>query len=216
MRTLGIDEAGRGPVLGPLVVAGVMSDEPAALQALGVRDSKKLSPQRRRGLAREIHGMAVTRVQVIPADALDAAMDDASLNVLEAQFFAQVIRDLAPDEAIVDCCDTSEPRFKRRVLQSLGYDLPVKAEHGADAKYATVSAASIVAKVRRDEEMVQIGDALGAPVGSGYAHDPVTIAFLTEYVHRHGRLPPHVRHSWKTARRLMARLQTRTLPEFDG
>jgi ribonuclease HII len=215
MRTLGIDEAGRGPVLGPLVVAGVLCHDQEALRILGVRDSKRLSPQRRRGLAEEIQRVAECRVRVIAADELDEAMEGSSLNAVEANCFAEVIRDLSPDEAYVDCCDTSEARFKRTILRYLGYDVPLHVEHGADDRYPVVSAASILAKVRRDQEMRCIEEELGQPVGSGYAHDPQTLAFLQEYFRSHGAMPPHARQSWKTSRRLLSKTMVRKLTEWD-
>ncbi len=215
MRSLGIDEAGRGPVLGPLVIAGVLCDDQDDLKALGVKDSKKLSPQRRRGLAQEIQEVATCKVLLISAAELDEAMDDVSLNLLEARYFSEVIRDLAPDEAFVDCCDTSRRRFKRELLRHLGYNLPVRVEHGADERYPVVSAASIVAKVRRDGEMTRIAEEFGRPIGSGYAHDPRTVAFLEEHLRTHGEMPAHTRRAWKTSRRLLSKARLRRLTEWD-
>lgn len=211
---MGIDEAGRGPVLGPLVVAGVLTQDPEALRSLGVRDSKRLSPQRRRGLAEEIQEAAECRVRVVSAGELDRGMNTASLNLLEAERFAEVIRALAPDEAVVDCCDTSEDRFRLHILRRLGYDLPLRVEHGADARYPVVSAASIVAKVRRDEEMERIAAELGQAVGSGYAHDPQTVAFLRTWVRERGDMPPCARRGWKTSQRLLARVKQGRLTEW--
>ncbi len=215
MRYLGIDEAGRGPVLGPLVIAGVMCEDQEELRVLGVRDSKKLSPQRRMGLAGEIRTAAECRVLVISAAELDTRMDSASLNLLEASYFAEIMRDLAPDEVWVDCCDTSENRFKNQILKHLGYELTVNVEHRADERYPVVSAASIVAKVRRDEEMRLIGEELGQSVGSGYAHDPQTQAFLEQWVGTHGEMPPHARRGWRTSKRILARLRTRKLTDWE-
>lgn len=214
MRILGIDEAGRGPVLGPLVIAGVLCEDQEMLRSLGVRDSKKVTPQRRRGLAQEIERLAEVKVLRISAAELDSAMDDASLNIVEARNFAKLISDMAPDEAIVDCADTSERRFRAQVLRHLGYEIPLTVEHRADERYPVVSAASIVAKVKRDEEMTSISKELG-PAGSGYAHDPQTIAFLEAYLRDHQEMPPHVRKRWKTSQRLMSRLKLRKLSEWD-
>lgn len=215
MRILGIDEAGRGPVLGPLVVAGVVSDDPETLRALGVRDSKRLSPQRRRGLAEAVESTAGCHITAVSARELDAAMAAGSLNDLEAALFADLIRTLAPDEAVVDCCDPVESRFRATILRRVGYDLPLRAEHRADERYPVVSAASIVAKVKRDEAMARIEEELGQPVGSGYAHDPRTQSFLEAWVAERGELPPHARRAWKTARRLLARVDLRKLTEWE-
>lgn len=215
MRILGIDEAGRGPVLGPLVVAGVLCEDQEVLRQLGVRDSKRLSPQRRRGLAEAVQSVAECRVHVISAGELDDAMGEASLNSLEARVFADVIAEMCPDEIYVDCCDTSVSRFRRLILRRLGYDLPLHAEHGADDRYPVVAAASIVAKARRDEEMARIEADIGQPIGSGYAHDPQTVAFLEGYVRRHGHMPPYARKKWRTSKALLSRAQTRRLTEWE-
>ncbi|MEE9237268.1 MAG: ribonuclease HII [Thermoplasmata archaeon] len=215
MRNLGIDEAGRGPVMGPLVIAGVLCDDQEELRALGVRDSKKLSPQRRRGLAQEIRRMAECKVLLISAAELDRGMEGASLNLLEAAYFAEIIRDLAPDKVWVDCCDTSEKRFRNHILRELGYELPMRVEHGADERYPVVSAASIIAKVRRDAEMRRISEEFGKPVGSGYAHDPQTVAFLEGWLRSRGEIPPHTRSGWKTSKRLLAKAKLRRLTEWE-
>ncbi len=158
--------------------------------------------------------MAECQVRVVSAAELDRGMDATSLNLLEATLFADVIRALAPDEVVVDCCDTSEARFRRQILRGVGYDLPLRSEHGADERHPVVSAASIVAKVRRDEEMERIGAELGQPVGSGYAHDPQTVAFLRAWVREQGDVPPHARRAWRTSQRLLARAKLRKLTEW--
>lgn len=215
MRILGIDEAGRGPVLGPLVVAGVVCEDQEDLRALGVRDSKRLSPEQRTILAQAIEKVSPLRVHPVSASELDAWMEEESLNRLEARVFAEVIRELAPDEAVVDCCDTVESRFGVRILQDLGYELPLRVEHKADENHPVVSAASIVAKVARDKAVRRIGRELGKTVGSGYAHDPHTRAFLKEWVSIHGEVPPHTRRAWKTSRRLLSLARTGNLEDWE-
>lgn len=215
MRILGIDEAGRGPVLGPLVVAGVLCEDQEALRELGVRDSKQLTPRRRETLAAEIARVATSRILSVTAAELDASMEEESLNRVEARLFAEVIRELAPDEVIVDCCDTNEDRFGARVLRDLGYDLPLRAEHKADQTHPVVSAASIMAKVARDEAVARIERELGQPVGSGYAHDPHTRAFLKRWVTAHGEMPPDARLAWKTSQGLLSEARTGKLEAWE-
>jgi ribonuclease HII len=215
LRILGIDEAGRGPVLGPLVVAGVLCEDQEDLRALGVRDSKLLAPERRTALAAEIEKVATSRVRRITAAELDASMAGESLNRVEAHAFADVIRELAPDEVIVDACDPNEDRFGAHILRDLGYDLPMLAEHKADENYPVVSAASIVAKVARDADVHRIARELGQHVGSGYAHDPDTRAFLKEWVAVHGEMPPHTRLGWKTSQDLLAMARTGKLTDWE-
>lgn len=218
---LGVDEAGRGPVLGPLVVAGVQARR-EDLEALGVADSKTLSPGRREALAEAVRGAAdAVAVRVVPAEELDQRMAHASLNTVEVELFAAVIQDLHPSRDVgcfLDACDTDAHRFGTRVRRAMGtpgLDLAIVSEHRADARYPAVSAASIVAKVTRDTEMARIAQELGdahGPVGSGYPSDPRTRAFLETYVADLGTLPPHARHRWETAKRLLPR--DRTLGEF--
>ncbi|MFQ6012323.1 MAG: ribonuclease HII [Thermoplasmata archaeon] len=215
LRLLGIDEAGRGPVLGPLVVAGVVCEDEEELRALGVRDSKRLTPGQRETLAGEIKRVATSRVHHIAAAELDASMEGESLNRVEARVFAEIIRELAPDEAVVDCCDTVESRFEARILRDLGYELPLRAEHRADENHPVVSAASIVAKVDRDVEVRRIGRELGEPVGSGYAHDPATRAFLKRWIALHGEMPPYARMAWKTSQALLSVARTGKLEDWE-
>jgi ribonuclease HII len=215
LRILGIDEAGRGPVLGPLVVAGVLCEDQEDLRELGVRDSKVLAPERRTALAAEIEKVATSRVRRITAAELDVSMADESLNQVEAHAFADVIRELAPDEVIVDACDPNEDRFGAHILRDLGYDLPMRAEHKADQNYPVVSAASIVAKVARDADVDRIARELGQHVGSGYAHDPDTRVFLKEWVAAHGEMPPYTRLGWKTSQSLLAMARTGKLTDWE-
>ncbi|MFQ5919786.1 MAG: ribonuclease HII [Thermoplasmata archaeon] len=215
MRILGIDEAGRGPVLGPLVVAGVLCEDQEELRALGVRDSKLLAPERRTALAVEIEKVATSRVRHITAAELDASMEDESLNRVEAHAFAEVIREMAPDEVIVDACDPNEGRFGAHILRDLGYDLPMRAEHKADQNYPVVSAASIVAKVARDADVRRIEGELGQPVGSGYAHDPATRAFLKQWLEVHGEMPPHTRLGWRTSQGLLSMACSGKLTDWE-
>ena len=215
MRIVGVDEAGRGPVLGPLVVAGVLCGDQEELRALGVRDSKQLTPRRRVLLAEEIDKVATARVHHVSAAELDTSMGDGSLNRLEARVFAEVIRELAPEKVVVDACDPNERRFGTQVLRHLGYDLPLVSEHKADENHPVVSAASIMAKVSRDAEVERIGHELGESVGSGYAHDPETRAFLKRWYAVHGEMPPHTRLTWKTSQTLLSMAQTGNLSDWE-
>ncbi|HKZ98956.1 MAG TPA: ribonuclease HII [Thermoplasmata archaeon] len=212
----GIDEAGRGPVLGPLVVAGVAVESDVALRALNVRDSKKLSPERREALAPEVEKASKSHVIVIPAKDIDVMRAEMSLNDFEARLFASVIEVLRPDTAYVDAVDVDEIEFKRAILRELSFDVEVVSQHNADELFPVVSAASILAKVRRDAEVRAIESAFGEAIGSGYPSDPVTIAFLEKWIKEKGSLPPHTRASWDTARRLLSEARVRKLDDFGG
>ena len=210
----GVDEAGRGPVLGPLVVAGVLVDSDVPLRHLNVRDSKKLSPERRELLAPEIEKVSKTQVIVVPASDIDVMRAQMSLNDFEAHLFASIVEKLHPETAYVDAVDVDEIEFKRAILKQLPFEVEVVSQHEADDLFPVVSAASIVAKVRRDAEMRKIEESLGQPVGSGYPSDPVTIAFLEKWIREKGSPPPHTRLTWDTTRRLLAEAKNRKLDEF--
>lgn len=212
----GIDEAGRGPVLGPLVVAGVQVESDAPLRQLNVRDSKKLSPERRELLAPQIEKLSTYEVVVVPAQDIDVMRAEMSLNDFEATLFARIIDKLRPETAYVDAADVDEIGFKRSIQKELSFEVEIVSQHEADDLFPVVSAASILAKVRRDLEMRNIEAELGVPTGSGYPSDTDTIAFLEKWIREKGSLPPHTRTSWDTARRLLAEARTRKLDEFTG
>jgi len=212
----GVDEAGRGPVLGPLVVAGVAIESDVPLRHMNVRDSKKLSAERREVLAPEIEKVARFELLVIPAERIDVMRAEMSLNDFEAKLFAEIIDRLHPETAYVDAADVDEIAFKRMVLRDCTRDVEIISQHNADELFPVVSAASILAKVRRDREMRAIEEQFGAPIGSGYSHDAQTIAFLENWIKEKGSLPPHTRTSWDTARRLIAESRIRKLDEFVG
>lgn len=216
MRIAGLDEAGRGCVIGPMAVAGILVDEEGfvELQRLGVRDSKALSPARREELAGEIMTVALAHIVVlIPPRQLDLAVARNALNKLEAKVMAGIIDVLRPDVAYVDAGDVVEARFASMIRSccSLGPSLSIVAEHEADARYPVVAAASILAKVERDRAVQAIKEELGADFGSGYPSDPRTIRFLEEWCSRHSSLPDCVRKSWRTVRELMVRKRTARL-----
>jgi len=209
--TCGVDEAGRGPVMGPLVVAGVKIDDESKLIRLGVRDSKKLSPKRREFFSKEIMELAEHEISVVPAADIDQLMSIMTINRIEAKIFASVIEKLRPEIAYVDSGDSNEETFKSQIQNELDFELEIVSKHKADEIYPVVSAASIIAKVRRDEEIKEIEKEIGEAIGSGYPSDPDTIKFLESWIERHGDLPPHARRAWKTSKRLLSQSKTNKL-----
>lgn len=202
--------------MGPLVVAGVAVDSDVPLRQLNVRDSKKLSPERREALAPLIESISKYEVVVIPAADIDVMRAEMSLNDFEARLFARVIETLHPETAYVDAVDVDEIEFKRAVQRQLPFDVEIVSQHNADDLFPVVSAASILAKVRRDAEMRALGESLGEDIGSGYPSDPATITFLEKWIKEKGSLPPHTRASWDTAKRLLAEARNRKLEDFGG
>ncbi len=216
MQVCGVDDAGRGPVIGPLVIAGICLEESKIedLRALGVRDSKVLTAAVRSHLSKEIRGL-VDDLHVVELEAyeLDRIVNRAPkfqrLNRLEARAMAKVIERLKPDVAYVDSSDTRTERFKNDILECLSFRPRLISEHKADVNYPVVSAASILAKVRRDQRILQIQEYYG-DFGSGYVTDPKTLRFLRNYFQDKGDFPPIVRRSWKTLRHIVRDLtQTR-------
>ncbi|OGS48785.1 MAG: ribonuclease HII [Euryarchaeota archaeon RBG_16_68_13] len=212
----GVDEAGRGPVVGPMVVAGVCVESDVPLRALDVRDSKKLSPEKREALAPEIRKVGKNEVLIIPAAEIDRMRAQMTLNEFEARLFATIIERLRPEVAYVDSADVDEFTFRKAVAAHLPFELEIVSKHEADDLFPVVSAASILAKVTRDAEMRRIEEELGAKIGSGYSHDQETIQFLVKWLDEKGTLPPHTRASWDTSKRLLSAAATRKLEEFGG
>ena len=204
----GVDDAGRGCIIGPLVLAGVAVEESkiGKLTEIGVRDSKTLSPAARARLYPLIKDLAYKVVSVkVPPEEVDKYVARRKkfirLNLLEAEAAAKVIEELEADLVYVDAPDTEPERFKRNVVALLRRKVEVISEHEADKTYPIVSAASIIAKVERDAEIAKLREKYGE-FGSGYPADPTTIAFLRDWLAKHGEIPPFARKTWKTWKRL--------------
>jgi ribonuclease HII len=210
----GVDEAGRGPVIGPMVVAAVMVEDDGQLRSLGVRDSKQLKVERREQLALRISHIAEVRLEVVQPHQIDANTN-GHLNRFEAEVFARLIDMLRAEDVFVDACDANERRFAGMIMRHLSYRPRLVCEHKADATYPVVSAASIIAKTRRDAIVREIEAEVGQPIGTGYAHDKVTIAFLENWIKEKGCLPPHTRRSWATAKRAYSAAKTTRLTDWD-
>ncbi len=211
----GVDEAGRGPVMGPLVICGVSIDKDDFLRELGVRDSKKLSRTQREDLsgkiARVISGVEIVEIS---ASEIDILREEMTLNKLEAKIFASIIKKLAPQIAYVDAADVDEKRFADDIIQEIGSPMNIVSRHKADDIYPVVSAASILAKVRRDEQVRKIEEEIGEPIGSGYPSDPNTIRFLESWLERFDEFPPHTRKSWDTSNRLLSMKAIKKLDRY--
>ena len=207
MLVAGVDEAGRGCVIGPLVVAGVMlkAENLPLLSELGVKDSKLLTPKKRETLYPEIIRLTekYQTIKVHPHE-IDKAVESArilhKLNRLEAQTMAQVIEALKPDEAYVDAADTVEYRFGNHIRECLKIKTRIISKHKADRIFPVVSAASIIAKVERDREIASLKVEYG-DFGSGYLTDGKTMSFLRQLLEKNDDYPSFVRKSWKPAKR---------------
>lgn len=211
MKVLGIDEAGRGPVLGPLVMVGFLIDEERikTLREIGVKDSKLLTPHKREELIGQLEDMGEIFIRVIEPHQIDGF----NLNRLEKIATRDIILEAKPDHAVIDAF---EKRLEEKLaLAANGYTGKVTAEHKADLKYAVVGAASIVAKVLRDREIEKLKVNYG-DFGSGYPSDPKTARFVEELIKSKETLPGFVRKSWDTIRRVTEKEAQINLEGFLG
>lgn len=212
MKICGIDEAGRGPVIGPMVMAGVVVEDDSWLKELGVKDSKLLTLEQRESMFKEIIGKVKYKFIILnPAD-IDAALRSVSsnLNLLEADTSAEILSFLKPDKAILDCPTHDNEGYGASVKKGSGLDVEVVAEHKADVNYPVVSAASIIAKVVRDREIEKLKDKYGK-IGSGYPSDPLTKAFIAE---NWDKCPGLFRETWETWKVCKRKKEQRGLLDF--
>lgn len=213
MKIVGIDEAGKGPVIGPMCVAGVLMEEGRMhlIDGLGLKDSKKLTPKRRKFFDGEIKKIVDSWfVLEVSAHQIDELRTVMTMNEIMVKAFARVLENLEPEHAFLDAADVNEARFGRNVQGSCKHHLMVTARHKADATYPIVAAASIIAKVQRDHAVGTLRGEVG-DFGSGYPSDPKTIRFMREWFREHKGFPEWVRHSWKTTSNVAAAAAQRTL-----
>ncbi|MEX2682632.1 MAG: ribonuclease HII [Candidatus Sigynarchaeota archaeon] len=206
----GADEAGRGPVLGPMVVCAACFREADIpnLHDQGVTDSKQLSPKRREELYEIITRAALCYELVVlsPVEINEGMASGENLNDIEVAAFARAInavirRGPIPGKMWIDAADVKPERFGERVQGLLSTRVVVNASHKADATVTAVGAASILAKVTRDRLIHELSKQYG-DIGSGYPSDPKTRAFLKSYYQDHGKFPPIVRTEWETLKQL--------------
>ena len=214
MKIGGIDEAGRGPVVGPLVIAGI-SIEKGRIEKLAafVRDSKMLSAKKREEIFPLILSLCdKVEVEIISPKEVDRwiKLYKGGLNKLELEFFAKIADRLKVDIIYVDPCDINPSRFAEKIKQRITRKVTIISELGADRKYPSVSAASIIAKVTRDREIEKLKKIYG-DIGSGYPSDPKTIAFLKDFYKKYGYFPDIVRKSYKTVVKIIDEISRRSL-----
>lgn len=192
---LGIDDAGRGPVIGPMVLAGclITEDVQKDLKKLGVKDSKLLTPKRREFLAGKIKEIAETfEIALAHPNDIDKNLNTGTnLNILEAIKIAEIINKVNKGyhkiKVIVDCPSVSIEKWKdvlKAKIENLT-NLEIVCEHKADKNHISVSAASVLAKSIREKEMNKLKEIYGEEIGSGYCSDPLTNKFLEKHAIKH-------------------------------
>lgn len=220
---IGVDDAGRGPVIGPMVLAGVLVDDKQLeiLKKLEVKDSKMLSSKQREFLAVQIkkNVTAFCILRASPEEIDTKIANGINLNKIEALKTAEIINVLskraAKAEAIIDCPSNNIAAWQNYLSQHIHDKAKVKlrCEHKADVNYPVVSAASILAKVTRDEEVEKIGKRINEDIGSGYPSDPVTVEFLKKYSRKY-KDSGIFRKSWQTWKTEEKKKGQRKIGEF--
>ena len=215
MKIAGIDEAGRGPIIGPLVMAVVVIDEKdePTLKRWGVKDSKLLTPSQREELFEKISKKFKHEIIIITPKEIDQALADPknNLNWLEAQTSAKLLSKIKANKAYLDCPSTNINTYTDYVKSLVG-KINIVAEHGADATYPVVSAASIIAKVTRDREIENLKAKFG-DLGSGYPSDPATQEFLKRN-YNNKEMIEIFRTSWETYKKIVAEKHQKKLDSF--
>lgn len=218
MKILGIDEAGKGPVIGPLVICGYLinEDKLTELSQTGVKDSKMLTPAKRSKLEPLLKEMADDVIILkMSASEIDTLRDVTNLNRLEIGKMSRIINMIRPDKVIIDAIEANVKAFKKKVCRDLDHECEIICENYADKNHIEVSAASIMAKVCRDREIEELRRIYG-DIGSGYTSDPVTIAFLKNWIKKNKEFPDFVRRSWITAQLMMEEKEQKKVRDFLG
>lgn len=178
----GVDEAGRGPVIGPMVMAICAVDEKKLhiLEELGVKDSKLLSPKKREEIFSGIKSVCDYRIIILSPREIDDALNDRTVNLnrLEGKTIAKLINDIDSDKCIIDCPSTNIKAYTEFLKSMIKKNTQLVVEHKADLNNTIVGAASILAKVTRDKEIEKLQKIAKQDFGSGYPSDPRTVEFL--------------------------------------
>ena len=200
----GVDEAGRGSIIGPLVIAGISirQDRLMDLHHVGVRDSKMLTAKARASLFAIISEMVDSLcIYKIDCSVIDENVFSKGLNKLEAETMAYVIDNLKADMVYVDSCDTNPRRYKHHIESRLiTSKSKLYSMHHADSLNIVVSAASIIAKIVRDGEIQEIRKT-HCNIGSGYPSDEKTMRFIRNWVSEYKCAPRFARKSWRPTKR---------------
>ena len=212
---IGVDEAGRGPAIGPLVVSSICipSGDLLHLESIGAKDSKTMSSKKRTEVESSIlreskkRDWRVCRIP-ISAKSIDEERAVKSLNSIEIERFVQAILEVSEYDSTgwvhVDLLGNDPSNFSkmmRKKISELRPGLQVKSEIGMDGICASTGAASILAKVMRDSRISEISEEVGFNVGSGYPSDSKTVDAIRMLTS--GDAPnTNLRWTWSTVSRI--------------
>jgi len=214
----GVDEAGRGSIIGPLVIAGISirQDRIMDLHHVGVRDSKMLTAKARASLFAIISEMVDSLcIYKIDCSVIDENVLSKGLNKLEAETMAYVIENLKADMVYVDSCDTNPRRYKNHIESRLiTSKSKLYSMHHADSLNIVVSAASIIAKIVRDGEIQEIRKT-HCNIGSGYPSDEKTMRFIRNWVSEYKCAPRFARKSWRPLRDMLEEVSNYKITQFN-
>jgi len=217
MLICGIDEARRGPVLGPMVMCGALIEEEDLhkLIALKPRDSKLMTAsEREESYPKLLRVLKHYKVFILQPDEIDKAVhghDGLNLNKLEAKKQAEILDEFKPGKAIIDCPSNnidSYGIYLKKLLKNKKIELIL--EHNAE-RYPLVAAASIIAKVTGDREVEKLKKQIGIDFGSGYMSDPKTVEFLQKNFENY---PELFRKSWFPYQELVNKKFQKSLSDF--
>lgn len=226
---LGIDDAGRGPVIGPMILAGCLINEDLEkeFKKLKVRDSKIVPAEKREELAGIIRRRAINyEISAVSPQEIDEKLGKKfNLNKIEAVYIADIINKMNKGKGhifvIVDCPSNNIMSWRNYLLTHIANkeNLSVLCAHKADRDYVAVSAASILAKSAREKEVRKVKQILkkefniNEDFGSGYPADPMTDAFLKKYFNiLKGK--GIFRESWATWKNQNAKTEQKNIFEF--
>jgi len=230
---LGIDDAGRGPVIGPMVLGGCLIEEnlQEEFRKAGVKDSKQLTQKKREELSKLIKQKSVAyEILISYPEEIDNVINGkdgniSNINKLEAAKSAEIINKLVknakgePVRIVIDCPSPNRKSWQDYLMEYLLKlnknikNILISCEHKADVNHIAVAAGSILAKCKREEEVAKIKKKIGKDFGSGYSSDPITRKFLEEHYNTF-KEEGIFRHTWGTVKKHKSKKSQKSLGEF--
>jgi ribonuclease HII len=220
----GIDEAGRGPLIGPLViaVAAIQEGKEQELKDLGVKDSKLLTEKQREDILKHLERIIKYELIILNPEDVDAAVEsnNTNLNWLEADHGASILNKLDVkldnqiSRCIIDCPSTNVGAYSKYFSEKVdNKETVLQVEHKADLNHLIVGAASIIAKVTREKELERLKKKYKVDFGSGYPSDPNTKRFIEEHWNN-PKISPIIRKSWETYKKIVRSKAQKGLGDF--